>query len=304
VDKKKPIEFRQTTLNLISTAQEMAGGEAQVERRDAIQGVHLGTSAFTAAGWEGSFYPTGMKPRDFLSYYATKFNSVEVDSTFYRTPTYSTVNGWYERTPPDFVFAAKVPKVITHEKILEGCGAEMDEFIGVMDALDNKLGPLLLQFPYFNKSVFASSKDFVARLRFFLKSLGGSTVRYAVEIRNKDWLDERFADLLREHQVSLTLIDQAWMPRPQEIFEKFDPITADFAYVRLLGDRKGIERVTRTWDKTIVDRTSEVQEWVKYCRQIVKHGVKLYVYTNNHYAGHAPATVRQFVELWSASPLT
>jgi uncharacterized protein YecE (DUF72 family) len=71
----------------------------------------VGTSAFTAAGWEGSFYPAGMKPSEYLSYYATKFDTVEVDSTFYRTPALSTVQGWYAKTPPGFVFAAKVPQI-------------------------------------------------------------------------------------------------------------------------------------------------------------------------------------------------
>jgi uncharacterized protein YecE (DUF72 family) len=79
-------------------------------------GICLGTSAFTAAGWEGSFYPAGMKPAEYLSYYATKFDTVEVDSTFYRTPAISTVKGWYAKTPPGFLFAAKVPQLITHKK--------------------------------------------------------------------------------------------------------------------------------------------------------------------------------------------
>jgi len=157
-----------------------------------------------------------------------------------------------------------------------------------MDCLDDKLGPLLLQFPYFSRSAFATSKDFVARLRFFLKRLQGSTVRYVVEIRNKSWLDARFADLLREHNVTLVLIDQAWMPRPRELFEKLDPITANFTYIRWLGDRKGIENITKTWDKTIVDRRADLQEWVKYCQEIVRRGVKVYAYANKKFDGHAP----------------
>jgi hypothetical protein len=73
-----------------------------------IPGLHIGTSSFTAAGWSGSFYPPQLKPKEFLSYYyATKFNTVEIDSTYYATPSVSTVNGWYGRTPPDFLFAAK-----------------------------------------------------------------------------------------------------------------------------------------------------------------------------------------------------
>src|SRR5260370_41194380 len=73
--------------------------------------IHIGTSAFTAAGWEGSFYPRGMKPADYLSFYATKHNTVELDNTFYRTPALSTVKDWYAKTPPGFLFAAKVPQI-------------------------------------------------------------------------------------------------------------------------------------------------------------------------------------------------
>jgi hypothetical protein len=74
--------------------------------------IRLGTSAFTAAGWEGSFYPEGMKPADYLSYYANHFNSAELDNTFYRAPSKTVVEGWARKTPEDFVFAAKVPQVI------------------------------------------------------------------------------------------------------------------------------------------------------------------------------------------------
>jgi uncharacterized protein YecE (DUF72 family) len=91
------------------------------------------------------------------------------------------------------------------------------------------------------------------------------------------------------------------MPRPAEWFAKFDPITADFAYVRLLGDRKGIETLTKTWDKVIVDRSAELSEWAKLCRPIVRRGVKLFVYINNHYSGHAPATAEEFRKLWESA---
>jgi len=72
-----------------------------------------------------------------------------------------------------------------------------------------------------------------------------------------------------------------------------------FAYVRLLGDRHGIEKQTKVWDKEIIDRTQDLRSWVDLCQGIVRRGVKLYVYINNHYAGHAPATVAHFVKLWN-----
>jgi len=262
--------------------------------------LHIGTSAFTAAGWEQAFYPAGMKPADYLSYYATKFNTVEVDSTFYRTPSVATVNGWERKTPSGFVLAAKVPQTITHEKILQDCDDDLKHFLETMDLMGDKLGPLLFQFGYFNKKAFKSRKEFLARLEPFLKKLPKG-YRFALEIRNKQWLTAEFFDLLREHKVAYALIDQAWTPRVSDVFEKFDPITADFTYIRLLGDRKGIEQTTKIWDKVIVDRSKELMSWVNVCQRTVRRGVSTYVYVNNHYAGFAPATVEQFQKLWKAS---
>jgi uncharacterized protein YecE (DUF72 family) len=94
--------------------------QLEIERPFSLPGILLGTSAFTANGWQGSFYPPGMKSRDFLSYYATQFATVEVDSTFYGCPSANTVNNWSARTPEDFIFSVKVPQIITHEKALVG----------------------------------------------------------------------------------------------------------------------------------------------------------------------------------------
>jgi uncharacterized protein YecE (DUF72 family) len=258
----------------------------------------LGTSAFTAEGWVGSFYPPGMKPAEFLSYYATKFNTVELDNTFYRTPAISTVEGWSLKTPPGFIFAAKVPQVITHEKVLVDCENDLTHFLDTMSVLGDKLGPLLFQFGYFNRKAFKSGAEFVTRLKPFLEKLP-KDFKFALEIRNKAWLDDRFTDLLRQHCVAFALIDQSWMPRPWEIKEKFDLITADFTYVRWLGDRKGIEELTESWDKTIIDRTSDLQNWVELLRKVHERRIQILAFANNHYAGHGPATVKLFSELWN-----
>jgi uncharacterized protein YecE (DUF72 family) len=264
--------------------------------------IHLGTSAFTAAGWEGSFYPAGMKPRDFLTFYAEQFDTVEVDSTFYRVPSAQTVNGWALKTPDEFIFSVKVPQVITHEKILVDCDAEFEQFVDTMDILDEKLGPMVFQFPYFNRTAFKSGEEFLARLKAFFKKLPHD-YKFAVEIRNKTWLNGDFADLLREHEVALVLQDQSWMPHPNELSKTFDPITADWTYIRWLGDRKGIEKVTKTWDKVIVDRTNQLSGWVDFCYLTSKRDVTIYAYANNHYAGHAPATIELFKSLWYAKGL-
>jgi uncharacterized protein YecE (DUF72 family) len=272
-----------------------------VDRPFSLPGILLGTSAFTASGWQGSFYPRGMQPRGFLSFYATQFAAVEIDSTYYGTPSASTVTGWRDKTPPDFVFAAKVPQVITHEKVLVDCEAEFGEFVKTMDILGPKLGPMLFQFPHFDRWRFPKQDGFLAVLIPFLKKLPADH-KFVVEIRNKSWLDARFADLLREYNVALALTDTSFMPRPWEMKEKLDMVTADFAYVRWLGDRKGIERETQTWDKTVLDRRSDLQNWVDLLKVMVndKRIRKLFAFANNHYAGHGPATVKLFQELWDA----
>jgi uncharacterized protein YecE (DUF72 family) len=271
-----------------------------IEHRYSEPGLLLGTSAFTASGWEGSFYPVGMKPRDCLTYYATKFKTVEIDSTYYGTPSELTVRNWYEKTPTDFIFAAKLPQIVTHEKVLKDCEAEFDEFVDRMRLLNEKLGPLLFQFPHFNKYEFKGPDEFVRRLELFLKRVKDLlTVKFVVEIRNKTWLDKRFIDLLREYKVALALTDTSFMPRPWELKEKFDLVTADFVYVRWLGDRHGIEKTTTVWDKTVVDRTEDLTNWVTLFQRFVAKNIKIFAYANNHYAGHGPGTASQFWKMWN-----
>lgn len=263
--------------------------------------IRIGTSSFTAAGWENSFYPPGLKKSDYLAYYATQFDTLEIDSTFYRIPALSTVARWYAETPSNFVLACKFPQSITHEKCLEDCAGEQQAFLAAMGVLQEKAGPLLLQFPYFNRKDFAKPEDFWKKLRPFLAGLP-KEFRYAVEIRNKAWLTGEFAEMLRENEIAMALLDHPWMPRPAEVLAntKCDPLTADFCYARLLGDRYAIEEQTQTWDKVIVDRSRELREWEKAGETIVRRGIELFVYVNNHFAGHAPETVRQLRDLWKA----
>ena len=262
-----------------------------------IPPILLGTSSFTAAGWEESFYPKGMRSPDYLTFYATHFYTVEVDSTFYACPSARTVSNWNARTPEDFIFSVKVPQIITHERLLLDCDAALNEFLSTMDLLGKKLGPIVFQFPFFSRSVFRDRHEFLDRLVPFLKKLP-EAYKFAIEIRNRAWLDAEFANLLRDHKIALVLQDRFWMPNPSEL--NFDPITADWTYIRWLGDRKSIEEQTTTWNKTVIDRTQELHSWVDFCYQTRRRGVMIYAYANNHYSGHAPATIEQFRKLWQA----
>lgn len=297
--KVEPI--RQPTLFQMDKLEEAPelGSEPKIGRPYSLPGVLLGTSAFTANGWQGSFYPPGMQSRDFLSYYATQFATVEVDSTFYGCPSPTTVSNWSARTPDDFIFSVKVPQVITHDKALLDCDAEFEEFVKTMDILGPKLGPMVFQFPSFDRWKFPRQDSFLAVLTPFLKKLPADHT-FVIEIRNKTWLDAKFADVLRQNNVALALTDTPFMPRPWELKGKFDLVTADFGYVRWLGDRKGIEKQTTTWDKTVIDRTSDLKNWVDLLKEMVNNKKirKLFAFANNHYAGHGPGTVKLFKDLW------
>ena len=236
-----------------------------------------------------------MRPADYLSFYAEHFHAVEVDSTFYACPSAQTVGNWAARTPEGFIFAVKVPQSITHEKALAGCDMELTEFLRTMDVLGTKLGPIVFQFPFFNESVFWDRHEFMDRLVPFLAKLPDG-YKFAIEIRNRNWLDAEFADLLHDRGIALVLQDRSWMPNPAEL--KFDPITADWTYIRWLGDRKVIEKQTTTWDRTVVDRSPELSSWADFCYQVRKRGVLIYAFANNHYGGHAPATIEQFRSIW------
>jgi uncharacterized protein YecE (DUF72 family) len=266
------------------------------------ENMFVGTSAFSANGWQGSFYPKGTKSSDCLTYYATKFRAVEIDSTFYGPPAATTVEAWYRKTPPDFVFAAKVPQSVTHDKILKDCETEVEEFLERMHLLNEKLGPLLFQFPHFNKYAFRNIDAFVNRLRPFLRRVRQlSSDKLAVEVRNRSWLNQDLADVLRESNVALTMTDTSFVPRPWEQKAKPDFLTTDFAYIRWLGDRKGIEKITTSWDKTIVDRTDDLRNWRTIIQELVldKKLRAIFAFANNHYAGHGPDTIKLFHSLWS-----
>ena len=252
----------------------------------------IGCSGWSYPDWNGPFYPDGTDPGDSLAYYADRFPVVEVDSSFYRPPTPSMVRAWFKRTPSGFKFALKVPQVITHQKQLQDCAEEVDGFVSSVEPLGEKLACALLQMGYFNKGAFGSLDAFLPVLDDFLAAWPYRKVPLAVEIRNPRWVVPEFADVLRRHNATLTLTDQKWMPTPAEVARKLDPVTGPLAFVRLIGDREAIEKVTTTWGKTVVDRSADLADAADLIGAMATR-VPVFVFANNHYAGHSPETARQ-----------
>ncbi len=239
----------------------------------------LGTQGFSFDDWVGPFYPEGTSKRGYLEQYAKHFSTVEIDATWYATPRVSVVEGWRERTPEHFRFAAKFPKLITHEKQLEGAKSDAEAFVGTMQALREKLAVLTLQFAY------DFTPDRFELLERFLSELPEGP-RYAVEVRNRKWLTAELGEMLSQHNVALVLQDLHYMP-------KLDWVTADFSVIRWLGRRKDISE----FDRIQIDRGEVLERWAERVKRFLDDGVDVYGYFNNHFAGHSPASARQFAEL-------
>jgi uncharacterized protein YecE (DUF72 family) len=268
-----------------------------------------GTSSWSSNDWRGPLYPEGANAASFLGHYATHFDTVECDATFYRIPSAKTVDGWRDRTPPGFLFAAKLPQEITHEKGLVDCAAPLREFLAVMERLGDKLGPILAQFAYVAKgkdaNEYATGASFRERLASFL-ALWPKDRSLAIEVRNATWIAPPLLDLLRERGVSLALSAYYTMPAPEKLFSGPDLQITDLTYVRFIGDHKKMDALVAKlradgnragdWSALAVDRTPELKRWAASLKPRARGPVLAYF--NNHYAGFAPDSARLFRELW------
>ena len=227
--------------------------------------------------WIGNFYPE--ESQNLLTEYARNFDTVEIDNTFYRIPSKDTVRKWKEEVPDDFIFTAKFPRKITHIKMLEDFKEDLPVFIEHISLLGDKLGPLLIQLPpSFKPEKFEILKDFLAAL---------PEGRFAVEVKNKKWLDENFYNLLRENGVALALIDHPWMP-------EMNAITADFTYIRWEGDRNKIKGILGKVER---DRSKEIQEWGMKIKGFLGDSVEVFGYFSKFYSGYSPGDARMLLDI-------
>jgi uncharacterized protein YecE (DUF72 family) len=276
--------------------------------------LRLGTSSWACEDWVGPFYPRGCPPRDFLRHYAEQFDTVECDATFYRVPSPRTVDSWREKTPEGFLFSAKLPREITHDRGLVDCRKETADFLAVLDRLGERLGPILAQFPYVAKAAdpeeHATGADFLRRLQRFLEAWPRER-KLAVEVRNATWIRPPLLDLLRDHGAALALTAYYTMPGPEKLFLGPDPQTTDWLYVRFIGDHKRMDELVAReraegrreadWSSVVVDRTAEMARWARWLKKRAARDPGVLVYFNNHYAGFAPGSARLYRKLWDES---
>jgi uncharacterized protein YecE (DUF72 family) len=232
--------------------------------------------------WVGNFYSLDTKPTEYLREYSKYFNSVETNTTFYRLPLRKTVRNWREVTSEDFVFSVKLPRAITHQNLEDS--NKLHVFFDIIEILDEKLGPILIQFP----SRFKRAE--IEKLREFLDNLPCYN-RYAVEFRDKSWFNDKTYQLLQDHKISLVHVDHPWIPTTDEI-------TSDFMYIRWHGDRRKVKGDSGEIES---DKSENNTQWSKKIEEYLHNNLDVYGYVSKFYSGFPPTDVRELTQLISSS---
>jgi uncharacterized protein YecE (DUF72 family) len=234
----------------------------------------IGTSGYNYPEWKGSFYPATLPAARMLPYYAARFPTVEINYTFYRSPTEAILGGWSQATPDDFRFTLKAPKRITHDARLRDCGDTVRRFLEIAATLGPKLGAILVQLP-------PNLKQDLALFDTFLDTLPPKLAA-AFEFRHPSWFNDETLARLRARNLALCVADSETLSAPIEV-------TADYAYFRLRDEGYTADDLSR-WAEVITARTAA-------CRDV-------YVYFKHEEAGKGPEFARQLAERLGVPPRT
>jgi uncharacterized protein YecE (DUF72 family) len=234
----------------------------------------IGTSGWRYDSWRGPFFPKNLPPKDQLKYYAGQFCTTELNGVFYRTPSLEAVKAWRAQTGPDFVFAWKASKFITHWKRLSDNSVNSLALIEERLALlGNKAGPVLFQLP-------PNFEADAGRLAAFFKLLP-TRRRYSIEFRHPSWYQPVILGLLSQHNIALCLSDHHDAPTPWKR-------TADFVYIRGHGPQ-GRYKDHYT--------PQALAKWATRIRSWKKQGCDVFVFFDNDQKSAAPGDARRLQEL-------
>ena len=231
--------------------------------------VHVGTSGWSYKDWKGNFYPPEVPAKDHLGWYARRFRAVEVDSSFYGAPAPATLDHWAEAVPEGFRFALKVPREITHDRLLKDCGPDLLAFLALVRRLGSRLGPVILQLP----PTYGRSR--LPDLFRLLEALP-VTPGVSVEFRHGSCFVAETFEVLRTRGVGLVSTDAhtgLLLSGPDVV-------------LRLLGDRR---KVT-VFDRVVLDRSRDVEAWTERVLALPSWVHDVYIFVNNHFSGHSPTT--------------
>lgn len=235
----------------------------------------MGTSGWHYKSWHGPFYPEGLKIKDFLSYYAQRFDTAEINNCFYRLPTEQAVSAWRDSVPEGFLFAWKASRYITHMKKLKEIEESIELVFGRMNDLGDAFGPVLFQLP----PMLRANDETRERLARCL-SLVPKHRRVAFEFRHPSWYEEASFRILREHNAALCISDHADAPAPWMT-------TADFVYVRAHGTNG---RYAGSYSgETLQAWSEQMAEWKGSGRDV-------YAYFDNDIKSAAPGDAQTLLQ--------
>jgi uncharacterized protein YecE (DUF72 family) len=255
----------------------------------------IGCSGWSYTAWKGPFYPPNLESSEWLRYYSQKFDYVEIDSSFYKIPNQFMVKNWDRKTPDNFRFAAKFPKIITHDKQLVDVKEEVELFLKVMEPLGEKTLALLIQLP--------PSMEIIPGLEGLrqLVPLLDSKFRYAVEVRHQSWFQDLAYNFFANNNLCMVWSQLAGIRTPPIV-------TTDFLYVRFIGDRSIDEN---NFGKIQKDRVLEMSKWARRVKRVEEEKKKenkelslAMIAANNHYAGFGPGTANMFRKMIGLSEIT
>jgi len=242
--------------------------------------IHIGTSGWSYKHWKDTFYPVGTKAKDWSSYYRSHFDTVEINSSFYRLPQKETLRKWRDEASDDFVYVLKASRFITHMKYLLDPETSTSDFLEHAAEMGEKLGAILFQLP----PKFKIDAD---RLGRFLEHLP-KKFRYAFEFRNATWYTPEIYDLLKKYDCAFCIYELDGHLSPLEV-------TTDFVYLRLHGPG-------RKYQGSYPEET--LRQWANQCLEWSKTK-DVYVYFDNDEQGFAAfnaLTLKQMVAAESFNP--
>jgi uncharacterized protein YecE (DUF72 family) len=279
----------------------------------------LGTCSWKYDTWVGLVY-SGSKSKDYLSEYSKKFNTVEIDQWFWSLfqpakvvlPNKSLVEEYKNSVPEDFLFTIKVPNSITLTHFYKNSKEDelkpnpfflsadlFKEFLNSITPLKNQIGCLIFQFEYLNKQKMKSLSEFQFIFAEFCKQLDKKIPPVGIEIRNPNYLNEKYFSFLAELKIVPVFLEGYYMPPITEVYNKFKKHINQLAVIRLHGpDRKGIEKIANdNWNQIYINRDKEISSIVKMIKELQNNEVDLFVNVNNHFEGSAPLTIEKIKKL-------
>lgn len=235
--------------------------------------IHIGTSGWHYQHWKGRFYPEDMPDQNMLKYYEKKFETAEINNTFYQLPKEKTLLRWRDTVPEDFIFSVKASRYITHMKKLKDPKEPVTNFLDRIKSLGHTLGPILFQLPpRWNCNP--------ARLKSFLQVLPAH-YRCTFEFRDQSWFDDQIYQALKDHNAAFCIYHLSGVLSPKEV-------TADFIYIRLHGP--GGPYQGQYTDETLA-------KWGQIFDTWNKQGKEIYCYFDNDEAGYGAQDALRLQEI-------